>query len=266
MALVLQTLEWIEEDQVRLKNFALIPRYLENTAPDTAAVAAELTAPINDLLFNSLLSSSAVRTAEHHLWLLWDLFLVLVKQMPHSHPWQGNLVALLAAIKKYRRLRPRQRELRKRGLRKANRKLVNFAQHWWMKPFSVDKWVRLKAFLARVTVSSVLNFKSYAIWLLCHAVKEPRRVDGLDDTLPAAVAWILYAGNILYHNGAYGGTEPKKTGPASSQDLYKGPDGFSKERWHFWKERFGWAGDNDQLKKNTRTFANEATMRWSRLR
>lgn len=282
MALVLQASKWIEEDQVPLKNFALIRKYLEGTTPDTAAVAAELTAPINDMLTNNLLPNSAVRTAEHHLWLLWDLFIVLVKQIPHSHPWQAKLVELLAAIKKVPAPSSPDRESfeREYGFRlwvdlpifgadiretwnqgpweKSLEARQFIDQHWWMRPFSVDVWVRLNAFIARVTVASVLNFESFAIWLLHHALEEPRRADGLDDTLPAAATWILHAGNIIYHNGAYGGIEPKKPDPARSQDLYKGPDGFCRERWDFWKGWFGCARDNSQLKEKTRTFAKDA--------
>ena len=127
-----------------------------------------------------------------------------------------------------------------------------------MAPYSAEVWIRLNTFATKLTVASVLIFERYTIWLLHHALEAPRRVDALDDNIPAAATWILHAGRIVYHNAARTDSGSKKPMPAEPEDFYKGLDGFSRERWAFWKERFGSERHNGLLKESTKISAKDA--------
>lgn len=277
MALLLPVPNWIGEDQAVLGAFDLLHKYLEGSVSDRTAIAAQLTAPVNNPP-----SDTTPRSIENYLWLLWDLFIDIARQVPNNHPWQGKLVELLAAIKHLPAPRHPERQSFERywGFRLWNNLPIlgadireNWNQGPWehgpdfheivkqyprMAPLSVEVWVRLNTFAAKLTVASVLNLESYAIWLLRHALEVPRRIDTLDNNIPAAATWILHAGRIIYHNAARTDIEPRKPVDAKPQDFYQGLDGFPRERWAFWKERFRCERDNALLKESTRISATNA--------
>lgn len=80
-------------------------------------------------------------------------------------------------------------------------------------PFTADVWSSLKAFTARLTVASVSKFKMYAMWILRYILEEVRIDEEVDDNLPAAAIWIIYASQFVYQNVAKEYTDSGKPGP-----------------------------------------------------
>ena len=116
----------------------------------------------------------------------------------------------------------------------------------------------MNAFTARITVASVLNFEDYAIWILRHTLEEELTNEGIDDDLPAAAMWIVYAGQIVYHNAFKDYTDPAETHEPYIRYLRKFTKPFSMERWNFWKERFGFLQNHEVWKQITRDSAGYA--------
>ena len=125
-------------------------------------------------------------------------------------------------------------------------------------PFSPDVWASLNAFTARLTVASVKDFEIYAMWILRHTLEEERMKEEVDDNLPAAAMWIIYAGQTVYHNAAKDCTESTETHRPDIRYLREFTKPFSMERWNFWKERFEHFRDHEGLKQITRDSAGEA--------
>ena len=125
-------------------------------------------------------------------------------------------------------------------------------------PFPPDVWASLNAFTARLTVASVSNFETYAIWILRHTLEEERMNKEVDDNLPAAAMWIIDAGQMVYHNAAKDYTEFTETHPSYIRCLRKFTKPFSMERWNFWKEGFEFFQNHEVLKQITRDSAGEA--------
>ena len=133
-------------------------------------------------------------------------------------------------------------------------------------PFPPEVWASLNAFTARITAASVLNFEDYAMWILRHTLEEDRmneeeRIEEVDDNLPAAATWIIYAGQIVYHNAAKDYSDSTETHPPHIRYLRNFTKPFSMERWNFWKERFEFFRDHEVLRHTTRDSAGEALSR-----
>lgn len=73
----------------------------------------------------------------------------------------------------------------------------------------------------------------------------------LDGWVPAAAQWIIYCGKEIYDKEeSWGGEWRIKT-------KWIGKEGWSKERWAFWKQRFQWVGTVTALNRSTRKLAKE---------
>ena len=193
----------------------------------------------------------------------------LIQGIPHSHPWQDRMVELLSAIKEVSRLvTPKMEELERSWGKAFWQDLPIFGaevrESWnqgpWVKrpddgfgyrgdtPFSPDVWASMNAFTARITVASVSNFETYAIWILRHTLEVERMNGEVDDNLSAAAVWIIYAGQTVYHNAAKDYRDSTETHPTHIRYLRKFSKRFSLERWSFWKERFEFFRDHEDLK------------------
>lgn len=136
-----------------------------------------------------------------------------------------------------------------------------------MIPMSSEAWASLNAFVARLYAQTdVSSLEDRALFALTEALEEDKPATALDDVVPAAACWILYAGQkIKEHNRGHEADYDYAMGitrlpsPARSRgSLWKGADGVSDERWRFWKTRFGDLADRTGLKRNTRQYAKQA--------
>ena len=248
--------------------------YLEGTGSSAKYTAEEITTLAKDISFLELNESRF--SLQGFLWDLWAEMVNLIKEVPHSHPWQDRMVELLSAIKEVpRQVTPKMEELERSWGRASWQDLPVFGaevrEAWNQGPwekipgglvgfddyFTPDVWASLNAFTARITVASVSDFETYAIWILRHTLEVERKNEEVDDNLPAAAVWIIYAGQIIYHNAAKEYTD-SETHPTDIRYLRKFTRRFSMERWSFWKERFESFQNHEVLKQSTRDCAGEA--------
>ncbi|CAG8199396.1 unnamed protein product [Penicillium nalgiovense] len=104
---------------------------------------------------------------------------------------------------------------------------------------AISRIINRDKFTARLmaTKEPVFAYSWFALITLRDALETPvdqSSAGNLEALIPAAAAWISILGADIYQwnegfDGALG-----KGGP-----LWKGQQGFCKERWQFWKERFG---------------------------
>ena len=262
------------------RKFTLIRDYLEGTNSSAKHTAKEITTLAKDISSLEINESLESRfSLEGFLWGLWAEMVDLIIEVPHSHPWQDRMVELLSAIKEVpRQVTPGMEELEWTWGKAFWQDLPIFGAEvrelWnqgpWEEipdgifayrgdaPFPPDVWASLNAFTARITVASVLNFETYAIWILRHTLEEERTNEEVDDNLPAAAMWIIYAGQIVYHNAAKDYTDSTETHRPDIQSLRIFSKPFSKGRWNFWKERFEFFRNHEVLKQITRDSAGEA--------
>ncbi|KAG9232341.1 hypothetical protein BJ875DRAFT_81808 [Amylocarpus encephaloides] len=131
-------------------------------------------------------------------------------------------------------------------------------------PMSGQAWANLNAFAAKLHARTDLDFLDLAgLYALLEALEQEISSKDLDNVVPAAACWILSAGKEIRENDEEhdvdenGPVETKRL-PGSRGGLYKGPKGFSDERWAFWKSRFAELSKRADLNQNTRLFATQA--------
>ena len=268
----------------------LIRDYLEGTDFSSAKDKAdEITILVRDI--SSLELNEGGSNLEGFLWGLWAKIVDLIIGIPHGHPWQDKLVELLGAMKEVpRQVTPGMVELEGSWGSTFWHNLPIFGaevrETWndapWNDapmeerpdglfgsrkntPFSPTVWASLNAFTARITAASVSNFEIYAIWVLKHTLEQERKDEEVDNNLPAATMWIIYAGQIVYHNAAKDWTDSLETHAAHIRYLRRFNEPFSMERWGFWKERFEFFQHYEVLKQSTRESAGEALGRMAEI-
>ena len=190
----------------------LIRSYLEDPNSSAELTAKEIT--------TAAYASSVTKdeegdcSLEGFLWELWFEVVEMIKYIPYNHPWQDKMVSLLSEIKEVpREVTPEMEELERGWGMYFWQDLpilgATMRETWNDGPlddvssitfFPPDVWANLNAFAARLTAASVLNFETYAIWILQHTLEEEVRDRVIDDNMPAAATWIAYAGWLLYHN------------------------------------------------------------------
>ncbi|GFF60131.1 hypothetical protein IFM51744_10186 [Aspergillus udagawae] len=82
-------------------------------------------------------------------------------------------------------------------------------------------------------------------------------IRSLNGWVPAAAQWIRHCGKEIYEmEGSMGREFPTK---------WTGSEGWSKERWSFWKERFEWISFVTALDRKTRRIAKEMVEEMARI-
>jgi hypothetical protein len=126
----------------------------------------------------------------------------------------------------------------------------------------------VNALLARLhTASPGLRYADpTGMWTILEALEREHTPSTLDDLVPGAACWVLYAGRELKNNSEdypqYDFADESKRLPWSVGELYDGPKGFSDERWMFWKGRFNGMRRREDLREDlqeeTRSYAKRA--------
>jgi hypothetical protein len=145
----------------------------------------------------------------------------------------------------------------------------------WTVP-EINAWTSYNYLLARLDVDGLFNsLSSYGLWALRGALEQnfvdddeeeasnpATRMKKLDANVPTAGVWILVAGKKMY--GQEEDDDPKsKKIEVSFEELeerqYMWPYSakFSKERWGFWRARFGDIADMEEVADETRRVAKE---------
>ncbi|RAK77414.1 DUF3632 domain-containing protein [Aspergillus fijiensis CBS 313.89] len=84
-------------------------------------------------------------------------------------------------------------------------------------------------------------------------------VRALNGFVPAAAVWLEYCGKEIYEKQGSLGREIR------AYDKWQGSEGWSKERWAFWKERFIWISTVTALDRKTRRIAKDVVVLMGRI-
>lgn len=122
------------------------------------------------------------------------------------------------------------------------------------------------SFVTRLTAQGIFDFSTWAISEFREVLEEEPdtrsrayQLQGrwLDVRIPFTAQWINLAGPVLFQNSA----NKKYLGKiAAGGRLWKkldGFEGFSPERWNFWRERFGEIAKSVQINIDTKRVAEE---------
>lgn len=97
---------------------------------------------------------------------------------------------------------------------------------------------------------------------MIEALEQPLTPSQLDDVLPAAACWILYAGKELRNNDVDYPCPPDTGGtrrlPWSKGEPWDGPHAFSHARWEFWMERLREIAERSDVSETVRLAALNA--------
>ena len=135
---------------------------------------------------------------------------------------------------------------------------------WRDEPLTSAQWASLNALLAKEHArTNIMHLDLKGLFALIEALEyEYRESDALDDLIPAAAVWIVFAGKKLKLNdvryppsGDDGGSGRL---PWSAGSLWGGKKGFSAERWRFWEERFRIVSLSDGISLGTKGWAEKA--------
>jgi Protein of unknown function (DUF3632) len=117
---------------------------------------------------------------------------------------------------------------------------------------TTEEWKNLNAFFARLVAALQpglpLNeqpkypfwFISEGIYAISEALEYQNSPETLENILPSAACWIIYAGKFfrrLWWVLSKSGDESSRRVPYSSGPLYKGKVPYCEERWDTWKRR-----------------------------
>jgi hypothetical protein len=127
-------------------------------------------------------------------------------------------------------------------------------------------WANTNYLLALLTGKEILDNCLFALWSMRQALETPHEddeqstaVEKYNMFVPAAAVWAFGAFRVLYHKEKdLTPKDNKQPNPGKGGALWKGKAEFSKERWHFWSQRFAEVGKMDEVSENTRTVARDA--------
>ena len=117
---------------------------------------------------------------------------------------------------------------------------------WRLAPgrcMTAGEWASINAFVARLhhTAPDVVHLDIRGLFAMIEAFELPRTSSQLEDVLPAAACWIIYAGQELKTNDVpYANavdTDGSRRLPLSRGPLWTGPYAFNQARWQFWMQR-----------------------------
>jgi hypothetical protein len=108
---------------------------------------------------------------------------------------------------------------------------------------NLERWVNFNAFIARLNTTAARYFLAQPIWLMRDALEQDQSAvkPALRDCN------VMTAAQIIEYNGPMMLEQLNSAKELSEQDrrmfkggpLFKGPSGYSAERWSFWIKRFG---------------------------
>jgi len=244
--------------------FPIIQAYLDGEI-DLPATLQKMTAPLDN-----------ARQCDKHYDAWGDLWYSVIhssKRIPcHEEQNVDILISLVEALSK----EPGYEQLPQLGM--YSREAYNDspgAGAGWTAPES-SAWASYNHFLAQLDQKGLFeSLSSYGLWALRGALErnwtdssedEPNpgtKIQKYDATVPAAVVWIKVAGKKMYEQKEDADPKLKKKDVKledlkDGDKLWPGAAKFSRERWMFWKERFGEIGGMAAIGGEAREMANEA--------
>ncbi|KAL1605316.1 hypothetical protein SLS60_004864 [Paraconiothyrium brasiliense] len=228
-----------------------------NDAADLKTTVDKVTKPIEEGLKQ--------KSDNDQLGDFWYTILHSAKRISYSNPDQhAKLVQLVKAIKEHPEPSPERPTYKNlSGLGLAAREAYNDIPRYDVGsvPQEIHAWTNFNYFLARLTDSGVWETYLYVIWAMREALeKTPEPLPWwYDANVPAAAVWVLGLGKKVYEKEEdLTPKDPNQGNPARGGDLWTGGPVFSKERWAFWKKRFGEVGKHEGVNDETKDIAKQA--------
>lgn len=268
--------------------FDMIVQYLqeaEHMSTDASTVNSRDAAP--RLLQQIDLQFANIEELFLQLQFFWSAILLLIKQVPESHPWQKRITSLHTALRNGPPCHPLPEYIEEMGLPKFTfwTDLPEMAKVWanfnthaphriprlseeieaaedglCLKLLTAIQWCYLNAYIARLhsKKTDLQHLDIRGLLALIGGLEEGSDGPGLDDLVTSACCWLIYAGGALRTNRipyrGYGPLEEPETAkrlPWSHEDLHHGPHAFNHERWVFWKDRLITIRQNHDLSTST---------------
>ena len=126
------------------------------------------------------------------------------------------------------------------------------------------EWESINAFIARLHVAApdLAKLDLHGLYAMIEALEQQLTSNQLDDVLPAAAAWIIYAGSELRNNdfpyAYYPSDGGSKRFPWSKGELWTGRHAFNQKRWQFWMQRFKEIAEREDVSDTVRQAAWQA--------
>ncbi|KHO01789.1 uncharacterized protein MAM_00790 [Metarhizium album ARSEF 1941] len=220
-----------------------------NDLPPTEP-SAETTAREIDKLYPSNVSA-----AEGFLWTFWTLLVAVAKKVPADDPRQGLLVTIVQKLKGKRDEEVEMWGQKTRVWSELPMLGPVMRDEWNLSPdfdgsekddATVQEWISLNSFAARIYGASLQSWENLGIWELRAGLEETPedRPNAKDTRIATAYEWIVHAGKELYANGR----QAKQLDAMEKRALKTGSllkietSGLSNDRWNFWRERLGVLG------------------------
>ncbi|KAJ4355925.1 uncharacterized protein N0V89_003950 [Didymosphaeria variabile] len=237
-------------------SYPAVQEYM-NDGADLQTTVDKITKPIDEALKQG--------SGKDQLGDVWYPIIHSAKRIPYSNADQhAKLVDLVKAIKEHpepSQEHPTYKSLSGLGL--AARESYNDIprHHVGSVPQEIHAWTNFNYFLARLTDSGIWEAYLYVIWAMREALeKTPEPLPWwYDANVPAAAAWVLGLGKKVYEREEdLTPKDPNQGNPARGGDLWTGGPVFSKERWAFWKKRFGDVVKHEGVSDEAKGIAKQA--------
>ena len=116
-------------------------------------------------------------------------------------------------------------------------------QPWRQRRLTGGEWASINAFIARLHIAApdLTRLDIRGLFAMIEALEQSLTSNQLEDVLPAAACWIVYAGKTLQTNDiryANIGDDGSRRFPGSKGELWTGRHAFNQARWEFWMQRF----------------------------
>ncbi|KAF8972226.1 hypothetical protein BDZ97DRAFT_1913447 [Flammula alnicola] len=214
---------------------------------------------------------------ESFLFEMWGVVISVAEQILWKHPGQTRLVEVVQALKDFPG--PTTIEMEGWGKLAVWSDLPLLGPVMTERGYAIDlgdasdaqEAIRTRqrnfvAFAARLTQSGLVDrSKHFSIQDFRAAFEEEpdqrskaylKQGPRLDVYVPLAGIWILLCGNVIFAHCRNPGT-PLADFKDAGKD-WKGANGFSIERWNFWKKKFGEVKAHDQACEKTKGLAARA--------
>lgn len=193
--------------------------------------------------------------AEDWLWCFWTILVGVAKKIPADDERQQLLALTIAKLKSKRDEEVEMWGQKTRVWSELPMLGPAMRDAWNLSPdfdgsdkdnSSIQEWVSLNSFAARLYGLSLQDWHNFAIWELRSGLEETPedRPNAKETRIATAYEWIAHAGKELHKQGKevrkLDATETRALKPGS---LFKSEaSGLSTERWNFWRERIGVLG------------------------
>ncbi|KAG6354092.1 hypothetical protein INS49_005063 [Diaporthe citri] len=188
---------------------------------------------------------------EDFTWNTWKVFTYTAACIPPDHSAQNVLVQILLALQAaeapWKDLPEFSMFMRDEWNESPTFEAIDSDND---QKLSLDEWISLNSFIARVFRDVQPSFRTFGIWELRSGLEgevtkddegKPLPQAGVDTRVRVAAEWIIRAGDKLWRDSLLGvwAEETASTGRAYiGGKLIPATRGLNLERWGFWKRRF----------------------------